>query len=42
MAEYCSECGKEMQIKIKRGYDIYSGETETRIAVCKDCKITEE
>lgn len=42
MAEYCSECGKEMQIKIKKGYDIYSGETETQIAVCKDCKITRE
>lgn len=42
MTEYCSECGKEMQIKIKKGYDIYSGETETQIAVCKDCKITRE
>lgn len=38
----CPECGKEMQIKIKKGYDIYSGETETQIAVCKDCKITRE
>lgn len=39
---FCANCGKEMQIKTKRGYDIYTGETITQIAVCKNCNITRE
>lgn len=39
---FCPNCGKEMQIKTKRHYDIYTGEYTTEEAVCKNCNITRE